>query len=129
MSAMHGTTHPKSMAGPTGMSREQWSDMNWGAEHHAAVYTEHHLMAKGRTRSSWAEQGCKLWTAYSPARPYTRREVQEYYNGTLELCVNDLSSSEEEVEGEGRQRLDYAVGYTLLMLPETASKFLSVETD
>ncbi|PBK71193.1 hypothetical protein ARMSODRAFT_66522 [Armillaria solidipes] len=102
---------------PTGMSREQWSDMNWGAEHHAAVYTKHHHDGQGKNMVIVAEQGCKLWTAYSPVRPYTRREVQEYYNGTLELYVNDLSSSEEDVEGEGPQRLDYAVGYTLLMLP------------
>ncbi len=99
---------------PTGLSRDQWADLNWGLIHHATVYTDIHHDADGKVTLIVAEQGCKLWIAYYPRLSYTRKDVHRYFDGTLEKPPEDVAS---DSAPEDLNREDFAVGLTLVMLP------------
>ena len=90
---------------PHGLSREQWSDMNWGLLHHAATYTDEHHDADGKMTLIIGEQGSKLWVVTFPKRPLEYQEVTEYFDQALQFHFPT-----EEDKG-------LCVSFTLVLLP------------
>ncbi|KAK0478686.1 hypothetical protein EDD18DRAFT_1364521 [Armillaria luteobubalina] len=90
---------------PHGLSREQWSDMNWGLLHHATTYTDEHHDADGKMTLIIGEQGSKLWAVTFPKKPLEREEVHTYFDQALQF---ELPTEEDEL---------LCVSFTLVLLP------------
>ncbi|KAK0472041.1 hypothetical protein IW261DRAFT_1571286 [Armillaria novae-zelandiae] len=90
---------------PHGLSREQWSDMNWGLLHHACTYTDEHHDADGKMTLIIGEQGSKLWTVTFPNRPLERHVVTDYFDQALQFA---LPTQQDEC---------LCVSFTLVLLP------------
>ncbi|KAK0472341.1 hypothetical protein IW261DRAFT_1570931 [Armillaria novae-zelandiae] len=90
---------------PHGLSREQWSDMNWGLLHHATTYTDEHHDTDGKMTLIIGEQGSKLWAVTFPKRPLERRQVDTYFDQALQFAPPTGNNEE------------LCVSFTLVLLP------------
>ncbi|KAK0482825.1 hypothetical protein EDD18DRAFT_1362462 [Armillaria luteobubalina] len=90
---------------PHGLSREQWSDMNWGLLHHATMYTDEHHDADGKMTLIIGKQGSKLWVVTFPKKPLEREHVHTYFDQALQF---ELPTEEDEL---------LCVSFTLVLLP------------
>ncbi|KAK0477183.1 hypothetical protein EDD18DRAFT_1114777 [Armillaria luteobubalina] len=79
---------------PHRLSREQWSDMNWGLLHHATTYTDKHHDADGKMTLIIGEQGSKLWAVTFPKKPLEREEMHTYFDQALQF---ELPTEEDEL--------------------------------
>ncbi|KAK0217203.1 hypothetical protein IW262DRAFT_1464254 [Armillaria fumosa] len=90
---------------PHGLSREQWSDMNWGLLHHAATYTDEHHDADGKVSLIVGEAGSKLWVVTFPKQPLDRKTVTDYFDQALQF---HLPTEEDK---------NLCISFTLVLLP------------
>ncbi|KAK0466566.1 hypothetical protein IW261DRAFT_1426836 [Armillaria novae-zelandiae] len=90
---------------PHGLSREQWSDMNWGLLHHACTYTDERHDADGKMTLIIREQGSKLWMVTFPNRPLKCHVVTDYFDQALQFA---LPTQQDE---------HLCVSFTLVLLP------------
>ncbi|KAK0488357.1 hypothetical protein EDD18DRAFT_1359613 [Armillaria luteobubalina] len=90
---------------PHGLSREQWSDMNWGLLHHATTYTDEHHDADGKMTLIIGEHGSKLWAVTFPKRPLERQRVNTYFDQALQPAPPTETNEQ------------LCVSFTLVLLP------------
>ncbi|KAK0488091.1 hypothetical protein EDD18DRAFT_1360046 [Armillaria luteobubalina] len=90
---------------PHGLSREQWSDMNWGLLHHATTYTNEHHDADGKMTLIIGEHGSKLWAVTFPKRPLERQWVNTYFDQALQPAPPTETNEQ------------LCVSFTLVLLP------------
>ncbi|KAK0493513.1 hypothetical protein EDD18DRAFT_1356435 [Armillaria luteobubalina] len=90
---------------PHGLSREQWSDMNWGLLHHATTYTDGHHDADGKMTLIIGEHGSKLWAVTFPKGPLERQQVNTYFDQALQPAPP--TETDEQL----------CVSFTLVLLP------------
>ncbi|KAK0491934.1 hypothetical protein EDD18DRAFT_1358359 [Armillaria luteobubalina] len=88
-----------------GLSREQWSDMNWGLLHHATMYTDEHHDADGKMTLIIGEHGSKLWAVTFPKRPLERQRVNTYFDQALQPAPPTETNEQ------------LCVSFTLVLLP------------
>ncbi|KAK0474055.1 hypothetical protein IW261DRAFT_1569042 [Armillaria novae-zelandiae] len=80
---------------PHGLSREQWSDMNWGLLHHACTYMDEHHDADGKMTLIIGEQGNLLNAMF----------VTDYFDQALQFTLPT------------QQDKCLCVSFTLVLLP------------
>ncbi|KAK0481944.1 hypothetical protein EDD18DRAFT_1362942 [Armillaria luteobubalina] len=90
---------------PHGLSREQWSDMNWGLLHHATTYTDGHHDTDGKMTLIIGEHGSKLWAVTFPKGPLERQQVNTYFDQALQ--PTPPTETDEQL----------CVSFTLVLLP------------